>query len=540
MRETNGAVGGAADGTEEADPAAKAERPPPANGDGVEIELKLLVDPADMPAFQAAPVLAEHARGPGARRRLRSVYYDTAGGRLRQAGFDLRVRRSGSRFIQTVKSDGIDDPLRRSEWEAPVAGLEPDLALALPLLPAKLGPKLANDPPVPVFATDIRRLVRNVTLPTGRVEVAFDIGQITAGDRSLPVSEIELELKDGSADAVYELGLRLIEQARARPSIRTKAARGFALADQVPPRAPKPYRPATAPDASLDDALIGILRAVLHHLFEAMPAAEDGRGPGGVHQTRVALRRLRSVFGLMRQVSDSPSLERFGDAARRIADGLGPARECDVFLAETLPTVAAALPRLDGHDALRNVTLAARADVYADVRNILADPETSRFLLELGAWIERRGWRADAIDAEALAAPAAVFARRTLALLHARVLKRGRRFRSMKPEARHVLRIAVKKLRYATDFLGPMLGDGKTFRRYYGALAELQDQLGRYNDMATTERLVAGFASHPAGRSQAAGAVVGWQAQGLASAEPQLREAWRRFRDCDPPWRDTG
>jgi CHAD domain-containing protein len=109
----------------------------------------------------------------------------------------------------------------------------------------------------------------------------------------------------------------------------------------------------------------------------------------------------------------------------------------------------------------------------------------------------------------------------------------------MAPEARHRLRIAVKKLRYATDFLAPILGESKALKRYLARVATLQDQLGRYNDMATTERLVAGFASHPAGRSQAAGAVIGWQAQGLATAEPQLRDAWRRFRDCDPPWREA-
>jgi inorganic triphosphatase YgiF len=40
-------------------------------------------------------------------------------------------------------------------------------------------------------------------LPTGTVEIAFDQGVLTAGDRSRPVSEIELELKSGCAGTIY-------------------------------------------------------------------------------------------------------------------------------------------------------------------------------------------------------------------------------------------------------------------------------------------------------------------------------------------------
>jgi triphosphatase len=108
----------------------------------------------------------------------------------------------------------------------------------------------------------------------------------------------------------------------------------------------------------------------------------------------------------------------------------------------------------------------------------------------------------------------------------------------MKPDERHKLRIAVKKLRYATDFLMPLYGARKPVKRFAAALAHLQEELGRYNDMANTRAIVASFAAEAAGRSPAAGAVIGWQANGLAGAEPRLRSAWRAFRKARAPWPD--
>ena len=513
------------------------EAPQPRNG--TEIELKLLVDPADMAAFETAPVIEENARSRGVRRRLHAVYYDTRRRDLRRAGIALRVRRSGNRYIQTVKSFVPDDPLRRGEWEAVVPDEALDLTLALPFLPAKLRNRLLAQPPEPVFRTEIRRLIRTVTLPAGRVEVAFDVGRLIAGDAELPVAEIELELKDGAPQALYELALRLLDHGPARPSILAKSARGYDLADGTPPGAPKPRRPAVAADAALDDALDAIFRAIFGHLLEALPAAEDGRGPEGVHQARVALRRLRSLFGLLRPVAPTPAMEALRAEAGRLADALGNARDTDVFITETLKTVETALPALGGFDALRQLAEAQRAGHYAAARRALADPRTSWFILELGSWIEQRAWRngTEPDTLGILAAPAADFAAATLAGLHDRVRKRGKHFRTMAPEARHRLRIAVKKLRYATDFLAPILGESKALKRYLARVATLQDQLGRYNDMATTARIVSALSADPAAQNQAAGAIVGWQAQGLVGAEPGLRYAWERFCEARPPWK---
>ena len=51
------------------------------------------------------------------------------------------------------------------------------------------------------------------------------------------------------------------------------------------------------------------------------------------------------------------------------------------------------------------------------------------------------------------------------------MLKRGRHFKSLTPEKRHRLRIAVKKLRYHADFLLPLYGQRKSVKRFSDRLA---------------------------------------------------------------------
>jgi inorganic triphosphatase YgiF len=505
---------------------------------GAELELKLLVDADDLADFNKAPVIATHARNKGARKHLKSAYYDTPERTLRRNRLSLRVRQSGGRFVQTVKTEVEDDPLRRGEWEASVTSMAPDVALAAPFIPEELRSELETHELEQVFVADIRRHQRIVDLPSGTVEVAFDKGVLKAGDRSMPVSEIELELKGGSPAAIYELALRLAEYGTVKPSIRSKSARGFDLAADTPPAARKPEKLSLDPSVPLDDAFAIILRACLLHLLQAMPAAEDGRDPEGIHQLRVSLRRLRSAFDLMRAAGSTSKLGALRAEASWLARNLSAARDWDIFKTGTLPTIAKGCPSVGGFEALGEVAEECRSAAYGRVRNVLADRRCARFVIELAGWIEARGWRSDVLP-EALAQlaePAINFAGNILSARHTKALKRGRHFKSLSAEERHRLRLAIKKLRYAVDFLLPMYGQRKSTRRYFSKLAELQEELGTYNDMATTSSLLAGLDNGASGSTNAAAAIAGWQAHAMVGAEGRLRNAWADFAKMKLPW----
>src|SRR3954447_14420528 len=507
-----------------------------AHGAG-EIELKLLVDADRIAHFNAAPVIAINARNKGARKRLKSVYYDTPERTLRRNGLSLRVRQSGARFVQTVKTDAVDDPLRRGEWEASVPSLAPDLALAMPFIPEKLRGNLEAQPLESVFTADVHHHARPIELPSGTVEIAFDQGELTAGDRSLPVSEIELELKSGSASAVYEIALRLAGHGDGKTSIRTKSARGVALAPDKPPPARRPRKLRLDPSVTLDEAFATILRSCFLHLLQSLPAAEDGRNPEGIHQLRVSLRRLRSALDLMGSVGALSNLDALRLEARWLAQELSAARDWDVFRLDTLPKIATACPSVAGFDALGLAAAGRQSDAYRKAHGALEDRRCAMFLLGLGNWIEARGWRNDvaAEDLGHLAQPAADFAARILSEQYAKVLRRGRRFKSLSAEQLHRLRLATKRLRYLSEFLLPLFADRKSARKFSRRLAGLQEQLGAFNDMAVTAALLDGLDAEPDG-TIAAAAIAGWQARASIGVQPALQSTWRDFTVARVPW----
>ena len=520
---------------------AASDASPPGHGapQASEIELKLLVDAGRLAGFNEAQAIVANARNRGCRKHLKSTYYDTRERTLSRNGLSLRVRQSGARFVQTVKADFADDPLRRGEWEASVSSMAPDIALAMPFIPSRLGSDLAQHGLEAVFTADIHRHARMVDLPSGTLEVAFDLGVLKSGDRSMPVSEIELELKSGSASAIYELALRLAEHGPVRPSIRSKSARGFDLAEDAPPAARRPRKFRFDPLISLDEAFATILRGCLRHLLESLPAAEDGRDPEGVHQLRVALRRLRSALDLMRSVGPLNQLDALRLEAGWLAKSLSAARDWDIFQRQTLPTVAKACPTVAGFDALAEVTAKRRQAAYHKVRAALVDTRCSRFLIGLGGWIEARGWRSGVASAEnlaLLAEPAIGFAGEALSARHAKVLKRGRHFKSLGIEELHRLRLAAKKLRYVADFLLPLYEDRKSVKQFSRKLAGLQEELGCYNDMAVTASLLDGLAGESSESSTAGAVIVGWQAHASTGIAPRLRSAWRDFTKTKTPW----
>jgi inorganic triphosphatase YgiF len=527
--------------SQDATPAPEPTQPNAPTRPAGEIELKLLVDADRMADFNAAPVIAANARNKGSRKHLKSVYYDTPERLLRKSGLSLRVRQSGGRFVQTVKTDVADDPLRRGEWEASVPSLAPDLALAMPFIPEKLRSHLAAQPLEAVFTADIHRHARVVALPAGTVEIAFDQGALTVGDRSVPVSEIELELKSGSASTVYEIALRLAEQGAVKPSIRSKSVRGFDLAADKPPAARRPRKLRLEPSVTLDEAFATILRSCFLHLLQSLPAAEDGRNPEGVHQLRVSLRRLRSALDLMRSVGALSNLDALRSEAKWLAQDLSAARDWDVFQLETLPTIANACPSVAGFDVLGKAAAKRQSEAYRKAQRALADRRCAVFLIGLGGWIETRGWRNDvaAEDLGQLAEPAVDFAQRILSEQYAKVLRRGRRFKSLPAEQLHRVRLATKRLRYLSEFLLPLFADRRSARKFSRRLAGLQEELGAFNDMAVTASLLDGLGTEP-DSAIAAAAIAGWQARASVGVQPALQSTWRDFTAARVPWSSLG
>lgn len=324
-----------------------------------EIEIKLALAPGDAAAVRRHPLLA----GQRPRRtQLLNTYYDTPDLELRRAGLALRLRRSGRRWLQTLKGGGGSGGglHRRDEWEYPLAGPELDLSrfadTPLARLMARKGFTLN-----PVFATDFQRTTWQLTpRPGTRIEVALDQGAIKNG-HALALCEVELELLEGDAALLFETARALQDAAPLRPEAVSKAERGYRLATG------RRLAPVKAAPSTLNPGLTAAagLRAVVETCLAQIMANAEGvaaaraRGQAEfVHQMRVGVRRLRSVLKLAQKtdVTVRPLLEEL----KWLAAVLGSARDWDVLVEHTLPPVLEAYDDATAAAPVENAALRRR------------------------------------------------------------------------------------------------------------------------------------------------------------------------------------
>ncbi|MFM8681084.1 MAG: CHAD domain-containing protein [Alphaproteobacteria bacterium] len=513
-----------------------------ASGKEREVELALRVAQADLPVLLASPVLARLRAGPDRVRRLVSSYHDTPDFALRAAGAVLRIRGTGRRRVQTLKtaSRAGDAAISRGEWEAAIAGTRPDLSLlpagALPdeLAPdGELGERL-----VPVFETDFRRRAIPLRLGGSLLELAIDEGEIRAGAAREAIREIEVELREGEVADLFAVVARLREVVPLSLQVLPKSARAHLLLSGHPPAPMRATRPRLGRHAAVGPAFATIARNCLAQLRANAAAIERGDDPEGIHQFRVALRRLRSAFSVFAGAMPAATRRRMAAALRRLARRCDPARELDVFLGEMLPAVRGRMGHQPGLDAVEAAGRRALGLARARVRAMLEGPGFAEAILPLEAWIEGGGWRAEAGDGFDM--PARDLARQVLKRLHRKLLRDGRGIGHMPVAELHALRLRAKKLRYAAEFFRDLF-PGRGARRQVEALAAVQGLLGTINDGDSTRALLARLSRGRAGRDLAmqggVALVLGWCAAREAACIERLPGPWEEFAGTRPFWK---
>jgi CHAD domain-containing protein len=125
-----------------------------------------------------------------------------------------------------------------------------------------------------------------------------------------------------------------------------------------------------------------------------------------------------------------------------------------------------------------------------------------------------------------------------LGRLQRKALKEGAHFARLKPEARHDLRVTLKKLRYAAEFFLPAFSKQPSAKSWVVRLAKLQDALGNANDGTATRSLlrVAAQTEFEPDVHRAAGAALGWLARDHLVAAKSLRKRWREFKATPCFW----
>ena len=201
-----------------------------------ETELKLSIAPSQISALSAILTTGlppqVGAIGPAGTMQLKNTYFDTPDLRLNQARVALRIRERNGQFIQTLKTQGesVNGLTRRGEWEWPLTNAELNGAALAPVWPSQLG-DISMAELQPLFSTDFNRTHWQLVwhAPRARVEVALDQGEIRAGINTSLISELELELLEGSETALMAIADWLRQWLPLTPGDQSKAERGFEL-----------------------------------------------------------------------------------------------------------------------------------------------------------------------------------------------------------------------------------------------------------------------------------------------------------------------
>jgi triphosphatase len=508
---------------------------------GIESEVKFEASTRDLRKLAAARILRRRDGQLPRHKYLVSTYFDTPKLLLRKNGITLRVRQTGKKRVQTIKTVNGGLALSRGEWEHKLDGDEPDLRAARgtalePLLSGKLKRDLE-----PIFATHVQRTFLPLRSGNSQIELALDEGHVRAGQKSSPLAEVELELKKGTASDLFKAARLVAGLAPIKLALKNKSEQGYDLIADQPSRAFHGSKIILAPDTGIAAAFQVIGRSVLTHIAANEPAVRAA-DPDGVHQMRVGVRRLRAAIAVFSELLDCNQTEQIKRDLKWLAGKLAPVRDLDVFLKGKIETLEGSDAPPAGLPELKS-ELVYRRDVAAESAKVAIATTRYRLLIfNILEWIEDGKWlrQSRAHEHRKIRPFAAhLFERRTK-----KARRKARRAGEVDAHKRHKLRIAIKKLRYSLYFFESLFSRGegaKALSRYKEYLKDLQDNLGALNDIAVHQKLASKLASGSGGPnpelvSFAAGVITGCERGEIRPILAEVTRTAHKLRQARKFW----
>jgi triphosphatase len=506
----------------------------------------------------AVGLLAKHAALRGAKGRrprarpLRQTWYDTAEHAL--AGQDLALAEGAGQW--RAERLGLGWP-RRPGTPSPVlasavnpAGLEEQLGYALP------------GPLHPIARGEGQVLRLTPTFEDAQLECRILSGTLTAftpyGVEASQTAIGRAEIR-GPLVAALALARRLAADLPVTPSLTTLPQEALRLAGAKLRPLPTP---ALDPDMPTDEALAILTSGLVSTFLTRLEQIETQGGTEPVHQARVTLRRLRALMLAFRPVlRDAESALK--SPLTSLKEVLGPARDWDVFLSETVGPLARGLDAADAvTDWLKQAAVSRRDAAYAVLTEWLDGPAYRDLAWCLIGLSLGHGWRlaetaplpevvAEAEPAaEASATPLAMavtatnligpYTLKCLELRWKKTARPTRELAEMPTPELHGLRIKCKKLRYQTEMFLDVV-PGKSGRRLIKRLANAQETMGLLNDGAVAAELVRSL--RPAGQGATTDQVLAAEAVGLIrgygvgharDSREAVMQAWRKLVRHNP------
>jgi CHAD domain-containing protein len=315
-------------------------------------------------------------------------------------------------------------------------------------------------------------------------------------------------------------------------SVQSKGEIGRLLAAGGHPAAYKAEPPTVHAESSIAKAFAQLVHASLRHWLVNQAATLDGDAEG-MHQMRIAIRRLATQFNLFRPYIAPADYAAVDRQLTRFGRVFGGARDWDVFTGETL--ASAARKRRTRRAARKVARLArpARRSAHHAAEAVIREPRYTRFLLRVNLRLAEQRWLAE-IEGDDLVAITA--ASGDLLDRQARkAQKAGKGIARLSPEDRHMLRKRLKKLRYSAEFLAGLY-EPEAVRVYVKRIKNVLDLLGKVNDLAVAETLLAEAVGSTGKRPKLVEPLRRHWGRQCAKRLDRLPRAWRRFTTTKPFW----
>jgi inorganic triphosphatase YgiF len=507
-----------------------------------EIELKLRIAKSDIPSLKrqlaniATTSLGVQLSKPSVRKTL-SVYYDTPDLTLLDRGISLRIRRAARKWMQTIKGAGnaLSGLHQRLELESEIKSGALDFSqITDPTYAAFFEQPALRNALSPIFSTDVQRTTWQLTFDHGdQVELVLDVGELIAGEHREPICELELELIQGHPGRLFAFALQL--QAHIPLSIEniSKAQRAYAYYRTQPLKIVKAKPVKLKRKMLANDALKQIAESCLTQLQGNQDMVLHGTDVEGVHQMRIALRRLRSALKVFGGITQKQTTEDITQELVWMTNVLGDARDLDVFITQTLPPM---LQQMQNQSSLVSLAKKAKQDrqqAYKVAREAITSQRYQRLLLTLGDWLENQRWRKQKTAETTVDTIASTM----LTKRYKGLKQSGKTLKHAEPEERHETRIAAKKLRYLAEFFSELY-PSKNTKPFIKSLSLLQDQLGVMNDISVTSGLMLKVMGEKPPRQlmTAKHLIDGWNAHRLLPCTSDMDAAWESFSQQKPFW----
>ncbi|MCY4062353.1 MAG: CHAD domain-containing protein [Chloroflexi bacterium] len=291
---------------------------------------------------------------------------------------------------------------------------------------------------------------------------------------------------------------------------------------------PKKKKTAIHPTDPMAEAGRKIFARQLRRMKSHEAGSRTGEDIESVHQMRVAIRRMRSLFNLIGAYYRGKTVAAYGRGLREIARALGAIRDLDVlildlqdFQAELPPAAQAAL------DPVIAILEDRRSACRVRLNRLFDSKRYSRFLHRFQRLTKRAGRGARRLKRRET--PHQL--RHLLPLLLHERLARVRAYDTVLPASDdsilHALRVEYKQLRYALEFFQPILGSSAgTFLAQVKAMQEI---LGRINDIAVFSETVASLDNLPAEQNAVLQSYLDARDAELVDLRERFNAAWTRF-----------